>query len=203
MKKMVIGLTGGFGTGKSTVAGLFQELGACVVDADRLAHEALLAESPVAAEILKLVPDADPGGASELDRKKIAKAVFEDAAKRKKLEALIHPYVFERMEEEIADARERVVVVEVPLLFETGFDKRCDRTVTVIAPGAAAVERLKQKGFSAREIEERQKAQLSLEEKRAKSDWAVDNAGSFENTRNEVKKIWNEIQKELKKGEES
>ncbi len=202
MKKLVVGLTGGFGTGKSTVAGLFRELGACVVDADLLAHEALASDSEVAGKILKLVPDAAVKGAQELDRKKIARAVFEDAAKRKKLETIVHPYVFERMEEEIKNAEEKVVVLEVPLLFETGFDKRCDKTVTVTAPGQIAQERLKQKGFSAKEIEERQKAQMPLEQKRAKSSWAVDNAGSLENTRSEVKKIWSEIQKELKKGEE-
>src|SRR3990167_8668852 len=146
--KVVIGLTGGFGSGKSTVAHLFEELGAFTIDADKLAHEALRKDSPVFPQVAALFKDAVKKSTQEIDRKKIAEIVFKDTAKRKRLEAIIHPYVFSRIVEEAADSLPTVVVIEVPLLFETGFDQFCHLTVVVKAPDAAVNQRLKNKGFT-------------------------------------------------------
>ncbi len=198
MKKTIVGLTGGFGTGKSTVAGLFQELGACMIDADQLAHETLMEGSSVYGEILKLFPEART--ARGFDRKKIAEVIFKDAGKRKKLEAVIHPYVFDRMEEEILEAEEDMVVLNVPLLFESGLDKRCDKVVVVNAPEEAVCERLKARGFSADEVASRRKAQMPLEEKVSKADYVINNSGNLDSTRREAEKVWKDL-RSVSKGE--
>ena len=188
--KTVIGLTGGFGTGKSTVAHLFEELGASIVDADRLAHEALMKGSPVYDQIAELFKAKDFSNALGFDRKKIARAVFAKPALRKKLEAIIHPYVFNRMVQETAQAESPVVVLEIPLLFETGFDLYCHKTLVVSAPEEKIIKRLAEKDFSASEVRARLKAQMPLTEKIKKADLLVDNSQNIQQTKREVEKIW-------------
>ena len=197
-KKIIVGLTGGFGTGKSTAAHWMEELGACVIDADKLAHEALLKNSPVCEQILKIFPEAKTSDG--FDRKKIASVVFGNEEQRKKLEAIVHPYVFERMEEEILEAEEPVIVLNVPLLFESGLDKRCDRVVVVSAPVEIVRERLKGRGFSPQEAESREKTQWPLEKKTEKADYVINNSGNLESTRREVEKVWKDL-RSVSKGE--
>ena len=194
--KILVGLTGGFGTGKSTVAHIFESHGASIVNADTLAHEALFKDSPVYAEIKKIfdVPEDKLG----LDRKRIAEIIFRDPVRRKQLEAIVHPFVWARMVEEATDAESRVVVLEVPLLFESGFDKFCDFVVTVSASQQEAVKRLLEKGFSVSEIEARTNAQLPLEEKIRRSKYKIENSGTLDATRREVEKVWKDLPLALK-----
>ena len=189
--KHVVGLTGGFGSGKTTVAHLFEELGATVIDADHLAHEALLEGSPVYERIREEFKEAE--GAEGLDRKKIACVIFKDAGKRKKLESIVHPYVLSRILEEIGEAGDPVVIVEVPLLYETGFDALCHKVIFVDAPQEAIDRRLKEKGFSEEEIAARRKAQMSPEEKLKKADCVIRNFGTLQQTRRDVEKMWKEL----------
>lgn len=196
---LILGLTGGFGTGKSTAAGLFEELGACVIDADRLAHGALMKGSEVHGRIARIFPSAET--ADGFDRKKIAEEIFKDPSKRRQLEEIIHPYVFDRMEDGIVEAEEEVVVLSVPLLFETGFNKRCDRNVVVSAPQEAVKERLKARGFSAKEIEARQNAQWPLEKKIEKADYVINNSSNLDALKREVEKVWKDLRTVSKKGE--
>ena len=191
--KVIVGLTGAFGSGKSTVDHLVEELGACVVDADRLAHETLWPGNPAYEKIESLFPEARRADGSGPDPKKIAEIVFKDAARRGKLEAIVHPYVFSRMEEEIAEAEEKVVVLEIPLLFETGMDSFCDVTVAVTADETLIRERLLEKGYSAQEIEARQKAQLPASEKAKRAKKVIMNSGTLKETRREVEKVWKDL----------
>ncbi len=174
------------------MAHFFEELGACVVDADKLAHEALLPGSLIYKEIVRhfseiVLPDG------HLDHKKLAGIIFHDAEKRKKLEALIHPYVFTRIMEEISDAQEPVVVIEVPLLFETGYDRFCHEVIVVNVPESLAAQRLREKGFSEEEMAARRKAQMPLEEKIKKAKRIIDNSGTFQQTRQKVEEIWKSL----------
>lgn len=196
--KVLIALTGVFGSGKSTAGHLFEELGACVIDADHLAHEALLEGSPVYGEIAKIFPEA--AGAAGLDRKKIAQVVFRDAQKRKALEKIVHPFVYQRMAEEAGLAEEKIIVFEIPLLFESGFDAFWDFTVTVSASEKVRRERLLDKGFSKEEIDARFSAQLSQEEKEKRSHFIINNSATLDQTRLEVQKIWKKLQP-VSKGE--
>ncbi|HXV28485.1 MAG TPA: dephospho-CoA kinase [bacterium] len=190
--KTLVGLTGGFGTGKTTVAHFFEELGAEVVDADKLAHEALMAGSLVFGPVQRLFPETvRPDG--NLDLKKLAETIFHDANKRKQLEAIVHPYVFTRLMEEISDMDEPVVILDIPLLFETGYDQFCHTVIVVNAAEPVANQRLLEKGFSIDEIAARRRAQIPLEEKIKKAQIIIDNSGTFQQTRRTVEEIWKKL----------
>lgn len=191
--KKIIGLTGGFGTGKSTVAHLFEELGAYVIDADQLAHEALLKGSDVFLQVVKLFGPSILSASGEIDRQKLAETIFKDPKQRKKLEALIHPYVFRRMEEQISQAEEHVVILEVPLLFETGLDQRCDQVIVVDASDAAASERLKERGFSDQQRQARQAVQMLMDKKKKQAHFLINNNGSLKATKQQVAEVWRQI----------
>ncbi len=199
--KTIVGLTGVFGAGKSTVANLFEELGAEIVDADKLAHEALFEGSSVYEQAAAKFQEAKQPGALGLDRSKLAEIIFKDAKRRAELEKIVHPYVEERALEEIADAESRVVILEVPLLFEAKFDRFCDVTVTVTADEKEIIERLAEKGFSRADVEARRKAQLSQEEKAKRADKVINNSGNLKQTRREVEKIWKDLSPRFEKGE--
>ena len=181
---MRVGLTGSFGSGKSTVARMFREKGARVLDADRIAHEVFRKGNPVYPKVRRLFRKE----LKHLSRAKMAEIVFTDANKRRRLESLIHPYVFKRIREEVAKTR-RPVVVEVPLLFETGFDRRCDRTVTVVANKKKIFERLG-RSYTPNEIRTRLRAQMPVAEKARRSDEVIDNSGDLKKTRQEVERLW-------------
>lgn len=198
--KVIIGLTGTFGSGKSTVAHLFQELGACVLSADAIAHEVLIPGGPHFKEVAALFPEALAAKSGALDRKKIAEIVFREPDRRKTLEAVAHPYVFQRFLDEINEAEEKVILLDVPLLFETGFNRFCDQTIVVKASEAVIQRRLLEKGFTEKEIKQRQNAQMSLEEKLKRANGVIDNSGTLEETKREVDQAWKRLHT-LSKGE--
>lgn len=197
-RPLVVGLTGCFGSGKSTVAKLFCENGSAIVDADRLAHEALEPGSPVFQAVKHEFPDTLVPGANAVNRAKLGAVVFRDTQKRRKLEAMIHPYVFRRMSEEILRAKAPIVILEVPLLFETGYDAQCDKTIFVEANEKTIQERLRAKGFTPEEVQQRQAAQMSGEEKRKKADFIIMNNDTIDQTRQEVQRVLNALLPERK-----
>lgn len=133
-RPIILGLTGSIAMGKTTAAAMFRRMGVRVFEADRVVHR-LFTDAGVVAEIAKMFPEAVKGGT--VDRKALGAAVFGDQAALKKLEAVLHPRVG-RAElhflKQAALRRDRLVVLEVPLLFETGGDRRCDATIVVTAP---------------------------------------------------------------------
>ncbi len=191
-EKIVLGVTGSFGSGKNTVAAMLAEQGAQVIDADRLAHDALEPGSPVHSEILRQFPDA-VNAQGVLERCRLAEVVFKDAMRLKALEALIHPYVFRRIDEETVRARAKWVVLNVPLLYETGLDKKCRLVIYVHAPVEKIRERLMQRGFSEDEIQARQQAQMAPDEKIKKADAVIKNGGPIQKTRDEVVRLFGKL----------
>ena len=200
-KRLVVGVTGGFGCGKSTVLGFFRSLGARVLDSDQLVHEALEKDHPLFKKIAGLFPGAVLADGTSLDRPRLAAIVFADPAERKALEAVLHPYVKQRIEEEIRRAGEKIVMVEVPLLFESGFDSFCDYTLAIEAAEEAVDRRLAAKGFKQQEISARRSAQLSAREKSQRADYVISNSGDFSETRREAEAVWQRLAADLKKGE--
>ncbi len=190
-KRLIVGLTGTFGSGKSSAAKILKSLGACVIDCDELVREAYLPKAGLQATILKSL------GVKRLDRGQIAELVFQSKVKRKKLEAVIHPYVFKRVEKELSAAREKITVIEMPLLFETGFDRRVDCVVVVSAKKEAIEKRLLKKGFTKRGMTLRQRAQWPLSVKEKEADFVVENSGSVLNLKKQVHKIWRELNLKL------
>lgn len=189
-KKIIVGLTGTYGSGKSTVGKLFARLGACVVDSDKLAGEVYRRTNPVYRRIKKLF-----GISGRLEKSEVAAIVFTTPKKRRALEKIIHPYVFRRIREEIAKSKKQVIALEIPLLFETGADKQCCLTVAVVSDLKTIVKRLGKKGFSKSKILGRVRAQFSQREKQSRADFIIRNTGSFEQLKKQTQAVWREVKK--------
>jgi dephospho-CoA kinase len=183
-RKPVVGLVGGIGAGKSTVAEEFRRRGGHVVSADPLGHAALREPSIRAAVLRHWGPSvADPDG--EIDRKALAVSVFSDERARKELEALVFPWIEARVREEVAAAdaepKVRFVLLDAAVMLEAGWNNACDRLVYIHVPRAVRLERLAaRRGWSEVEVEARERAQLPLTEKAARADFEVDNSGPLE-----------------------
>lgn len=192
----VLGLTGGIATGKSLVAGFFREMGAAVVDADELAHQVTAPGEPALEEIRQVFGPGVFTPEGELDRRALGRLVFTDPAKRRELEGIVHPRVRQRLEEAVARfkaAGAPLIVLEIPLLFETGEPllRLIDRVVVVTAPEAVQLQRLQARnGLSETEARARMAAQMPLAEKVKRAHYVVDNGGTPEETRRQVEQIW-------------
>jgi dephospho-CoA kinase len=197
----IVGLTGGIGSGKSTVARRLAALGAVVLDADAIVHALQAPGQPLVDEIAAAfgpeVRDAQGG----LDRAKVADLVFRDPAKRQRLNALVHPRVGVEMARRMEAARAAgapLVVLDIPLLFETrktgtGTASRVgfDAIVVVWVPEAVQVERtVARDGCSRDDALRRVRAQMPLDEKRALADHVIDNSGSTAETERQVDALW-------------
>ncbi len=190
VQRLVVGLTGGFGVGKSSVAQRFKNLGAEVIDADDIAHASMKKGSPVFDAVIELFPEALHPGGKKMEREKIAEVVFSDAKRRKELEKVIHPYVYERIREKVEGSTSRVVIVEVPLLFEAGFEKLCDKVLVVTCNSAIKLKRLQSKHFSVKEIRSREQAQMAETLKAQKADFTIDNSKTIYQTQREIERFW-------------
>lgn len=196
----VIGLTGGIGTGKSTVARMLADLGAVVIDADAIVHALQAAGSPALAEIVAAFGPGVLDARGELDRARLADVVFRDPAQRQRLDAIMHPRVGAEMARRAEAARRAqapLVVLDIPLLFETRPRERAaaragfDATVLVHCPPAVQIERtVARDGCSRAEAERRVAAQMPIDEKRRLADHVIDNSGTVAETRRQVLALW-------------
>lgn len=197
---LIIGLTGGIATGKSTVAGMFAELGAYRIDTDRLARIVVEPGQPAWEAIIRYFGNgvADPSG--RLDRKKLGAIVFADAEKRDILNRITHPAVRALLREELVRARELgscVALVEVPLLFEAGFERDVDKVIVTATKEETQISRLMtREPLSREEALQRIKAQMPLREKVARADYVIDNDGAEAATYLQVKEIWQKLRQE-------
>jgi dephospho-CoA kinase len=180
-EKVVIGLIGGIGSGKSAVAAAFAALGSYVIDADRVGH-ALLKDPAIIQRVVSLwgAGVLDAGG--QVDRKQLARIVFADRQELGRLDALLHPAMAEEFRLQIAAARSDpaivAVVLDAALLFEAGWDALCDLVVFVDTPAEERHRRLKaNRGWSDEEIDRREASQLPLEPKKLRSTHIIDNSG--------------------------
>jgi dephospho-CoA kinase len=189
----VLGLTGGIGSGKSLVASIFRELGAEVIDADQLAREVVEPGQAALDEIVAafgtdvLQPDG------RLDRGRLAEIIFADPGARDRLNAITHPPIRKRMEEEVAARADEsgLLILDIPLLFEAGRESTVEKVVVVWVDRETQLKRLTQRDrLSGADAARRVDAQLSLEEKRARADIVIDNRGSEEETRRQVAAIY-------------
>lgn len=192
---MIIGLTGGIASGKSTVSGILAKLGAEVIDADKIAHQItckgeegyLAAVNFYGKKILK--------ESGEIDRKFLGRIIFNDQAKRKKLESLLHPIIIKKMKEKIKEiGEEKHIVLDVPLLFETGLDRLADQVWVVYTDRGIQLERLKERdNINKKEAERRISAQMSLEKKKELADVIIKNNGSRKKLEEKIYILWREI----------
>ena len=193
---LLVGLTGGIGSGKSTVARMLEERGAVVFDADVLARRAVETASPGYQAVVKRFGAnvLAPGG--ELDREALASIVFADPAARRDLEAIVHPEVRRMFAEETEELRdsERVVVFSAPLLVETGMHTAFEVLVVVSTTVDTQVERLmRERGMSEDAVRVRIAVQAPLEDKAAVADVLIDNEGSLEELEAQVERAWADL----------
>ncbi|MEJ5227630.1 dephospho-CoA kinase [Thermodesulfovibrio sp.] len=190
-----VGLTGNIGMGKSTVAELFRQLGAFVIDTDKIV-QTLFEEPEVLEEIRRLFGE-EVFVDGRINKEKIANIVFENPQMRIYLENILHPRVFEKVDKMVDSIPHRgepiIVVIEAPLIFERGYQNRFDYVITVFTLEETALQRLENKGFSRQEAEKRLKCQFPIEMKKLKSDYIIDNSGSILETAQQVEAIFQKL----------
>ncbi|AGN37479.1 dephospho-CoA kinase [Bacillus paralicheniformis] len=199
---LVIGLTGGIASGKSTVAQMFQQCGITVVDADVIAKEAVEQGMPAYQKIAETFGQGvllETGG---IDRRKLGEIVFTNEEKRMQLNAIVHPEVRKMMikqRDEAIRAGERFVVLDIPLLYESGLEHLTDKVIVVWVPMELQLERLmKRNRLTEDEALNRIHAQHSLDEKKKKADAVIDNSGSLKDTEAQLHQLldtWSNIEK--------
>lgn len=189
---LIVGLTGGIGSGKSTAASIFADLGAVVIDADQIAREVVAPGSPAVAKIAeRFGSDVVVNGA--IDREKLAQIVFADPAARADLEGITHPLVGKRFEEILAQQDpDAVIIYDIPLLFESKLEGAYDVIVTIEAPLDIRRERLLARGLLPSQIDQRMAAQVSDEVRREGSDLVIVNDGETSSLREAISQIWRE-----------
>lgn len=182
-----IGLTGGIASGKSTISRMFAELGAEVIDTDDIAHD-LVAPGGEALEAVVETFGAQvvtPEGG--LDRRRMRQIVFDDPEQRRRLEAILHPMIRRTVLAKAADSKAPYVILVVPLLFESGFDRLVDRTLAVDCPESLQIERIAERdGASAEEAGKIVAAQMTRSERRSRADDVIDSNCPLEATRSRV-----------------
>ena len=195
---IVAGLTGGIATGKSTVAAIFQQSGAHLIDADRIARDAVRQGTPAYAEILAHFGAGIllPGGA--IDRKRLAAIIFSNPAQQRLLEGIVHPRVMEETTRQLDRIRQEqpgaTVILDVPLLFESGMDCGLEEVIVVYAPEAVQIQRLMARdGLTEAEARARIRAQMPIESKKARATRVIDNSGDLENTRAQTMEVYRQL----------
>lgn len=194
---LTIGLTGGIGSGKSTVAQWFRKQGVPVLDADEMVHQLLQADLPTIAKLVQEFGMEILGEDGQVNRSKLGQRVFADHAARKRLEGIVHPNVVKHMKAERAalkDIGAKFCVWDVPLLLETGLEQLVDEIWVVWVPRELQISRvLVRDKLSRSQVEARISAQGSLDEKRKQADVVIDNSGSKLETAHQLEEAWNEL----------
>ena len=193
----IIGLTGGIACGKSTVSTELRAHGAAIIDADALAHELSQPHRPIFNAYVERFGREIVTADGTLDRAAVARRVFADPAVRAEVEAIAHPIIRSAAEERLRAARDenkRAAVLDVPLLFEAGWDALADETGVVALPREEQLARLlaRDTSMDAGEARARIVAQMPLSEKCARADVVIDNSGTVEEIREYIGKLWKE-----------
>jgi dephospho-CoA kinase len=199
---LLVGLTGNYGMGKSVILSVFQKLGALTLDTDKIV-ESLLLEKDVLGKIRDILGDTVFHKDGSLNKKKVAEIIFRDETLRRSIEDILHPLVFREIDLFLENniGASKVAIIEVPLLFEKGYDERFDRTITVYCHEETALDRLGKKGINREDALLRLRSQLPVFEKIRRSHFAIDNNGSITGTERQAEKIYSWLVKEEEDGD--
>ena len=191
----IIGLTGGIGSGKSTVAQFLAELGAVILDADKIGHETLKQQ-----EVRRQIVEAFGKqiiSEGEIDREKLGKIVFSNPEARTKLNRIIHPPMYDTAKARLEQYRQqgaKVAVIDAPLLIEVGWTSLVDEVWVTTAPEATVLKRLKERtGLSEQESAARIRSQLTLEERKKHADIVIDTGCDLDELKAKVKELWRSL----------
>ena len=192
-----IGLTGGIATGKSAVTDIFRNKGVSVIDADPIAHQALVASSPVFGSLVQTFGQDVVSDNGNIDRQKLGAKIFANSSLRLKLDAIVHPFVRSQvalLKQKLVDDGCLLAIYDVPLLFEKNMQKNFDKIIVVTCDPQTQKQRLmKRNGLSEQEALLRIAAQLSMSEKVRQADFVIENNGTLEDLKNAVQKILNQL----------
>lgn len=187
---MLVGLTGSFGSGKSSVSKSFRELGACFVDSDASVAEIYASNTDFRARLRAKFGDQVFGADGRVDRKSLGQRVFSNPEELKWLEDSLHPLVRQARVKQVATRPEALWIVEIPLLFEKNLEKEVDHSISVVSSYSLRVSRLKNRGFSPDEVQARSSRQLPQNQKICRADYVILNDGSFEFLQRQVKLLF-------------
>jgi dephospho-CoA kinase len=195
---IVAGLTGGIATGKSTVAAIFEEAGARLIDADRIAREAVRKGSPAYRDIVAHFGAGVLLENGEIDRKRLAAVAFNDPAEQRALEGIVHPQVKQEIERRLdlirQETSDALAIVDVPLLFESDMDRGLAAVIVVYVPEQVQLERLMARDALAEpEARARIRAQMPIETKKSLATLVIDNSGSIERTRAQTLEVYRRL----------
>jgi len=201
---LVVGLTGGIASGKSLVARIFSDLGAYIIDADRIVHNLLEPHQQTWSEVIAyfgteiLLPD------QRIDRRKLGEIVFKDINKRTWLNSCLHPRVFASFSTEVKHLRESqphaVIIFDAALLIETGYHKNMDKIIVVYTPRDQQVKRLAHRDdFTKEQAFDRIRSQMPLEDKIKYADYVIENTGTKQHTENQATAVFAELKKEAER----
>jgi len=190
-----IGLTGGIGSGKSTVAAMFGKLGAIVIDADAISRELVEPGQPALHALVDEFGDGIIGPDGSLRRSELASIAFQDRTATERLNAIMHPLIRAESERRLSDAASSgVVLYDMPLLFETDQAQLVDVVVVVDVPEELQVKRAVGRGLDEGDVRRRMEVQVSRSLRVAEADFVIDNSGSMRATERQVRGIWDELQ---------
>ena len=195
---LTVGLTGGIASGKSAASSIFIELGARLIDADSVARSLVAPDSSLLQEIVDTFGREILVEGGGLDRRKLGDIVFNDKAKRRTLEGILHPAIAEETDGRIAVLKkvhpEGVIIVDAALMIEAGRHKRYEKLVVVHVDEKTQIERLVERdGLSVEAAEERIATQMPLDEKRGYADYVIDNSGAPEELRRQVEEVYKRL----------
>ncbi|KAF1292134.1 dephospho-CoA kinase [Candidatus Enterococcus leclercqii] len=185
----VLGVTGSIATGKTTAVNVFKEFGIPVVDGDQVARKIVAPNEPALAAIVSTFGQEMLTKTGQLNRKRLGDIVFNDPQKRKQLDDLLDGYLREEILRQIrtSAAQAPLVVADIPLLFERGYEQYMDQVAVVYIPQTLQLARLMSRDqLSKKEAQQRIDSQLSIEEKAARGDWVIDNQGEPSQTRQQI-----------------
>lgn len=189
-KKIVLGITGGFGSGKTTVAGIFKSFGAKIIDADKIAHSQLSPKTKTYKKIVKTFGERVLEANGAINRNKLAQVVFASKTSLKKINRIVHPQVIRIIRKKIKKIAKGIVALDAPLLLEAGLKNMIDKLIVVNISQKKQIERVHRKtGLRQRQILGRIKSQLSLEAKVSLADFVIDNSGTITQTKKQVLEI--------------
>jgi dephospho-CoA kinase len=196
--RLVVGLTGGIASGKSTVCDIFRDLGAHIVDFDLLARSVVEPQKPAWKDIVAYFGEQVLRDDKSIDRKKLSDIVFRDIEKRKKLESFTHPRIHEEFLKHLREITSKhtrpIIIVDVPLLIEQNLQYLFHKNILVYIPSDLQIRRLMERdGIDKEQAERIINAQLPMDEKKGYVDYLIQNDGSIESTRTQVEKIWMEL----------
>ena len=197
---LIVGLTGGIVSGKSTVALMFKDLGAKIVDADKLGHSVILPHKPAWEKIVKIFGKDILQNDLTIDREKLGKIVFANQSLLKKLNDITHPEITKIIKKEIDSLKnktynqKKILIIDAALIYEAKIDRLMDKIIVVYIDEDEQIKRLiKRSNLSKDEALQRIKSQMPMKEKVKMADYVIDNSNSLDKTKKQVEKIWKNL----------